>query len=110
MCTLVVASHVLPDRSLVVVANRDEQLDRASSPPFRWREGFFAPRHDVAGGTWLGVNDDGVFVGITNRYLGGKDATRASRGELDGPAKANGRGRSVAHAVGGRPSVRHALP
>ena len=69
MCTLVVASHVLPDRSLVVVANRDEQLDRASSPPFRWKEGFFAPRDEVAGGTWLGVNDHGVFVGITNRYL-----------------------------------------
>lgn len=82
MCTLVVASHVLPDRPLVVVANRDEQLDRASSPPFRWNEGFFAPRDEVAGGTWLGVNDHGVFVGITNRYLGGRDAARASRGEL----------------------------
>lgn len=82
MCTLVVASHVFPDRPLVVVANRDEQLDRASSAPFRWKEGFFAPRDDVAGGTWLGVNDHGVFVGITNRYLGGRDATRASRGEL----------------------------
>src|SRR5205085_4620872 len=82
MCTLVVASHVLAGRPLVVVANRDEQLDRKSSPPFRWPEGFFAPRDDVAGGTWLGVNDRGVFVGITNRYLGGRDATRSSRGEL----------------------------
>jgi uncharacterized protein with NRDE domain len=82
MCTLVVAAHVLPDRPLVVVANRDEALDRASSPPFRWPQGFFAPRDDVAGGTWLGVNDHGVFVGITNRYLGPRDASRASRGEL----------------------------
>lgn len=82
MCTLVVAAHVLPDRPLVVVANRDEQLDRASVPPFRWAEGFFAPRDEVAGGTWLGVNDHGVFAGITNRYLGGRDATRTSRGEL----------------------------
>jgi hypothetical protein len=73
---------VVPDRPLVVVANRDEQLDRKSSPPQRWNEGFFAPRDDVAGGTWLGVNDHGVFVGITNRYLGGRDATRASRGEI----------------------------
>lgn len=82
MCTLVVASHVFRDRPLVVVANRDEQLDRASSPPLRWDQGFFAPRDEVAGGTWLGVNDHGVFVGITNRYLGGRDATRASRGEI----------------------------
>src|SRR5262245_38531884 len=82
MCTLVVAAQVVPDRPLVVVANRDEQLDRASSPPHRWREGFFAPRDDVAGGTWLGVNDHGVFVGITNRFLGPRDASRATRGEL----------------------------
>lgn len=82
MCTLVVAAQVFADRPLVVVANRDEQLDRASSPPRRWPAGFFAPRDDVAGGTWLGVNDHGVFVGITNRYLAGRDASRASRGEL----------------------------
>lgn len=95
MCTLVVAAHVLAGRSLVVVANRDEQLDRPSSPPFRWAAGFFAPRDDVAGGTWLGVNDHGVFVGITNRYLGGRDATRASRGELVVQAL----GRSSARAI-----------
>lgn len=50
MCTLVVAAHVFADRPLVVVANRDEQLDRPSSPPFRWEAGFFAPRDDVAEG------------------------------------------------------------
>jgi hypothetical protein len=82
MCSLVVAAHVLRDRPLVVVANRDEQLDRASSPPRLWKEGFFAPHDEVAGGTWLGVNGDGVFAGITNRFLGPRDASRASRGEL----------------------------
>lgn len=41
-----------------------------------------APRDDVAGGTWLGVNAAGVFVGITNRYLGPKDDARVSRGAL----------------------------
>ncbi len=82
MCTLVVAANVLPDRPLVVVANRDESLTRASSPPRVWPQGFFAPRDEVAGGTWLGVNAHGVFVGITNRFLGPRDATRRSRGEL----------------------------
>lgn len=82
MCTLVVAKDVFPDRPLVVVANRDESLTRASSPPRRWPQGFFAPRDEVAGGTWLGVNADGVFVGITNRFLGPRDATRKSRGDL----------------------------
>ena len=36
MCTLVVAAHVFAGHPLVVVANRDEQLDRASSPPSLW--------------------------------------------------------------------------
>ncbi len=85
MCTLVVAARVVPDFPLVIVANRDEQLDRASSPPLRWngRSGsFVAPRDEVAGGTWLGLNDAGVFVAITNRYLGPRDPTRISRGAL----------------------------
>lgn len=82
MCTLVVAARTVPEFPLVVVANRDEQKDRPSSPPRRWPEGFLAPRDEVAGGTWLGWNGHGVFVGITNRFLGPRDATRRSRGAL----------------------------
>ncbi|OJY25247.1 MAG: hypothetical protein BGO98_03730 [Myxococcales bacterium 68-20] len=82
MCTLVIAARTVPGFPLVVVANRDEQRARASSPPLRWKEGFVAPRDDVAGGTWLGLNDAGVFVAITNRYLGMRDAARTSRGAL----------------------------
>jgi uncharacterized protein with NRDE domain len=82
MCTLVVAAKLVPGFPLVIVANRDEKLDRASSPPFRWEAGFIAPRDEVAGGTWLGLNDAGVFVAITNRFLGPRDAARISRGAL----------------------------
>ena len=74
MCTLVLAAGVFPGASLVIVANRDELLDRPSSPPLRWSEGFVAPRDDLAGGTWLGINAAGVFVGITNRWLDRRDA------------------------------------
>ena len=97
MCTVVLAAHVVAGQPLVVVANRDEHLDRASSPPLVWRPDhavrsgdaapFIAPRDDVAGGTWLGVNRAGVFVGITNRYLGPQDAARASRGSLVADAR-----------------------
>lgn len=91
MCTVVVAAQVFAEHPLVVIANRDEDLDRASSPPHLWTASttasehgsggpFVAPRDDVAGGTWLGVNRAGVFVGITNRYLGPKDPARVSRG------------------------------
>jgi len=87
MCTLVVAANLVPDHPLVIVANRDEQLDRASAPPSWWKDEhgqptFFAPRDLVAGGTWLGLNRHGLFVAITNRFLGPRDATRTSRGAL----------------------------
>src|SRR5580698_8268449 len=55
MCTLVAFIRVWPGSALVVAANRDERLDRAASGPTRWAgEKFFAPRDEVAGGTWLG--------------------------------------------------------
>ncbi len=95
MCTVVVASHGLAGRPLVVVANRDEQLDRPARPPFVWPEvppsggaiaptsaGFLAPRDELAGGTWLGLNRHGVFVGITNRFLSMRERTRRTRGEI----------------------------
>lgn len=82
MCTIVALSQVFADHPLVVIANRDEALDRASSPPGLWSSGFLAPRDDVAGGTWLGVTKSGVFVGITNRFLGPKALDRESRGAI----------------------------
>jgi uncharacterized protein with NRDE domain len=83
VCTLVVAFRHLQDRPVVVLANRDERLDRPAAPPSRWPgEPFVAPRDLAAGGTWLGVTDAGMFVGITNRMGVPKDDARKSRGEL----------------------------
>jgi hypothetical protein len=107
MCTLVIAAHVFAGHPVVVVANRDEQLDRASSPPLVWPEGFLAPRDDVAGGTWLGVNRAGVFVGITNRFLGPADATRTSRGALVKDALTLGSARAIHDALSQLPPGRH---
>lgn len=107
MCTLVVATHVFAGHPVVVVANRDEQLERASSPPRVWPAGFLAPRDDVAGGTWLGVNRAGVFVGITNRYLGPGDSTRRSRGALVTEALALGSARAIHEALARVPPRRH---
>jgi uncharacterized protein with NRDE domain len=107
MCTLVVAARVFEGHPLVVVANRDEQLDRASSPPFVWPGGFLAPRDEVAGGTWLGVNPAGVFVAITNRYLGPADPARVSRGALVANALALGSARAIHVALAAVPPSRH---
>jgi uncharacterized protein with NRDE domain len=109
VCTVVLAAHVFAGFPLVVIANRDEHLDRASSPPRLWpaRTPFIAPRDDVAGGTWLGVNAAGVFVGITNRYLGPKDDTRVSRGALVTDALALPSARAIHEAMASVPASRH---
>lgn len=74
MCTLLVAVRRSPERPLIVAANRDERLDRASAPPAARRFGdrrAFAPLDLEAGGTWMGLNDAGLFAGLTNRFVPG---------------------------------------
>lgn len=73
------------DGALALAANRDERYDRPSAEPFV-RPGsprVLAGRDELAGGTWLAVNDNGVVAAVTNRLSdGGDDRTRPSRGEL----------------------------
>jgi uncharacterized protein with NRDE domain len=86
MCLLVVASRIVPDEPLIVGANRDEVLDRPSTPVTVLSAGpprVLGGRDELSGGTWLAVNRDGVCAGLTNQPLGdAKDPTKRSRGEL----------------------------
>lgn len=84
MCTIAAAVGLFPRYRVVVAANRDEVLDRPSTPPFLWPGDvpFLAPRDDLAGGTWMGLNARGLFVGIANRFRSPRDRTRASRGHI----------------------------
>jgi uncharacterized protein with NRDE domain len=84
VCTLTLAWQAFTDAPVVVAANRDEALDRPSEPPGRHHGslGFVAPRDLDAGGTWVGVNDAGVFVGITNRWVDVEEGGERSRGLL----------------------------
>jgi uncharacterized protein with NRDE domain len=86
MCLLVVASRIVPAEPLIVGANRDEVLDRPSTPVTVLSPGpprVVGGRDELSGGTWLAVNRDGVCAGLTNQPLGdAKDPTRRSRGEL----------------------------
>ena len=82
MCTLVLVVPS-PGGVLQVAANRDEFLARPASAPERSADGrWLAPRDLQAGGTWLGVNAAGLFVGVTNRSAGPRDTSRRSRGLL----------------------------
>lgn len=84
MCTLVVRFAPGTPFPLCVAANRDERLSRRSSPPQLWpgELRFLAPRDEEKGGTWLGLNANGVFVGVTNRFGVAAEPSRLSRGQL----------------------------
>ena len=84
MCTLTLAWQVFEDAPVVVAANRDERLNRESVPPSRrdWETPTVAPQDSEAGGTWLGYNDHGVLVAITNRWIDADLASGRSRGLL----------------------------
>lgn len=86
MCTLIIhrrPGHAWP---LLIAANRDEMTDRAWLPPARhWadRPDVVAGRDELAGGTWMGLNDQGVAAAILNRAGSlGPSAGKRSRGEL----------------------------
>ncbi|WP_424019374.1 NRDE family protein [Halorientalis pallida] len=84
MCTLVLAWQVFADTPVAVAANRDEMVDRPSEPPQRLDDEptVIAPRDSEAGGTWIGHNEHGLFVGITNRWTDAELAGERSRGLL----------------------------
>ncbi len=84
MCTLVLAWQVFADRPVVVAANRDEAIDRESNPPGLLSEDpkVLAPSDAEAGGTWIGYNEFGLFVAVTNRWTDRELAGERSRGLL----------------------------
>ncbi len=86
MCLLVFAWKSEPGFALVAAANRDERLDRPAESLCVLREHdprILGGRDELAGGTWLAVNEYGVVAGLTNRPSpGGRDPSKRSRGEL----------------------------
>lgn len=86
MCTVVILRRPDHDWPLVIGANRDEMKDRPCLGPMRhWpdRPEVIAGIDEQAGGTWLGMNDDGLVSCVLNRFgtLGSHPDFR-SRGEL----------------------------
>jgi uncharacterized protein with NRDE domain len=86
VCLLVAAFQVVADSPLIIAANRDERYDRdatyltslSSSSPR-----ILGGRDELAGGTWLAVNEHGVVAGLTNKpAAAGRDPSRRSRGEI----------------------------
>ncbi|RQG95869.1 NRDE family protein [Natrarchaeobius chitinivorans] len=84
MCTLALAWQVFEDAPVAVAANRDESLERDSSPPGVYDDDplVVAPADAEVGGTWIGYNGFGVFAGVTNGWTDADLAGERSRGLL----------------------------
>jgi len=81
MCTLIGLHRAVPGYDLVIGMNRDEDRLRPAEPPklLPGPPPLVAPRDAKAGGTWLGVNQPGLFAALSNRR-GKMSTTARSRG------------------------------
>ena len=85
MCVVALALDCHPRWRLVLAANRDEFHARETAPLARWNDApqVIAGRDLQAGGSWLGVSNDGRLAVLTNIRTGTlPDPAKASRGAL----------------------------
>lgn len=87
MCLFAAIFGVHPDIPLLVLANRDELRNRPTGAPRIVSEpstncAWLGGMDLEAGGTWLGVNSDGLLVAMTNRRKRKAILNRRSRGLL----------------------------
>ncbi|ATE59907.1 NRDE family protein [Thauera sinica] len=111
MCLIAFAWRVHPEFPLVVVANRDEYLDRPAVPAHWWPDAtdLLAGRDLEAGGTWMGLSRNGRFAALTNyRDPSRRHSAAPSRGRLVRQALETGEDTLAAlHAIAAD-SVRYA--
>ncbi len=85
MCLIALAYRQHPRYPLVVMANRDEFLDRPAEAARFWPDAphVLAGRDLRAGGTWMGITRRGRFAALTNhRDLRRPPVEGPSRGQL----------------------------
>jgi len=85
VCLILFAHQLRADLPLVLLANRDEYLDRPTAPLACWAAvpGVVGGCDLVAGGSWLGVGVDGRWAAVTNVREGESSSPGApSRGWL----------------------------
>ena len=84
MCLLAILYQQIPEAPVAIAANREEFFDRPFLPPrvegTRCR--YLAGIDQRAGGTWLGVNEYGLVVAVTNRPKAVVPENPRSRGLL----------------------------
>ena len=111
MCTVLLLLRPGDRWPLLVGANRDERLDRPFLEPGRYwpdEPRVVAGRDVLGGGSWFGVNDDGVVATIVNGMDRlGPLAGKASRGELVLRALREHDARGAAQTIGALDAARY---
>ncbi|MCA8958105.1 MAG: NRDE family protein [Planctomycetes bacterium] len=105
MCLLIVLHRIDAAFPILVASNRDEARSRGSTPPGLYvgeRRRMLSPRDRRAGGTWLAVNDRGMFAGITNIAGASPRDVPTTRGELPHLALDHDDAAAAARAVAAR--------
>jgi uncharacterized protein with NRDE domain len=87
MCILMIVYQLIKDVPILLAANRDEYLDRPTEGPCVLTQApqTWGGRDKRRGGTWLGINANGLLIGLTNRRVSegfANDPLRPSRGLL----------------------------
>jgi uncharacterized protein with NRDE domain len=84
MCLIAIGFQLVAEAPLVIGANREEYYQRGGTPPqlIAERCRFIAGLDPVAGGTWLGINEHGVAIAVTNRRRSQMPEQPRSRGLL----------------------------
>lgn len=103
MCTVIIYRDAEAPWPTLIAANRDEMFGRAWRMPARhWDDHphVIAGIDEEAGGTWMGINDDGVAAAVLNRpgSLGPAEGKR-SRGELPLEALSHSEAKEAAEAL-----------
>lgn len=84
MCLLAIQYKSVPEAPILVAANREEFYDRPTLVPSiqSGKPRALCGIDQQAGGTWLGVNQHGMFVGACNRRVMNRPMVPRSRGLL----------------------------
>ncbi len=84
MSLLAIQYRLVPESPILVAANREEYYDRRATSPsiLSGKPRILCPTDTRAGGTWVGVNQNGMFVGLCNRRMAEPVSGNRSRGLL----------------------------
>ena len=84
MSLLAIVYHLVPEAPILVAYNREERFDRVCPAPSiqPGKPRVLASVDQQTGGSHLGINQNGLFVGIVKRKKPGGPAFSKSRGAL----------------------------